>query len=241
MKIDAIIFDKDGTLIDFDAFWVGVSIGALEDILSRLGRDDIPIDEILGAYGVENGVTDMNGVLCKGTYAEMGDILADILTRHGCRIGAGEAEHLVTEAYKKCVDCGKILPTCQGLYEALSELKKRKISLAVVTTDNPEITRKCLSTLGIYELFDKIYTDDGLTPTKPAPDAALDFMKRVGTVADRTLMVGDTMTDVAFARNAGIRVIGVCKTEAGRAQLLQYADGVISEISELPRVIEGGE
>ncbi len=79
MKADAVIFDKDGTLIDFDSIWVPVSVKALEDILGELHREDIPVGEFLTAFGVHDGVTDINGVLCKGTYAQMGQIVHEIL------------------------------------------------------------------------------------------------------------------------------------------------------------------
>ena len=79
MNADAIIFDKDGTLIDFDTFWVTVSVKAIEDILKKLGREDICVSEILSAFGIHAGVIDIEGVLCKGTYEQMGQILYNIL------------------------------------------------------------------------------------------------------------------------------------------------------------------
>ena len=47
MKADAIIFDKDGTLLDFDAFWVSLSVKALEDVLGELGTEQDLLGEIL--------------------------------------------------------------------------------------------------------------------------------------------------------------------------------------------------
>ena len=84
MRVGGIIFDKDGTLMSFDAFWVSLSVKALEDVLGRLGMEPGLVDEILEAFGVHDGVTDINGVLCKGTYAEMGEIVYEILSAHGC-------------------------------------------------------------------------------------------------------------------------------------------------------------
>lgn len=241
MKVDAIIFDKDGTLIDFDAFWVGVSVAALVDVLSGLGRQDIPIEEILEAYGVYDGVTDIDGVLCKGTYAQMAEIFSDILARHGCSLPAEMAEELIVDAYNRSTDKGNILPTCPTLARTLEALKKRGIRLAVVTTDNPEITERCLRALKIYRLFDKIYTDDGKTPKKPDPAAALNFMELVGASPERTLMVGDTVTDVTFARRAGISVCAVARSTKAREALLPHTDAVISKISELLELTEGRE
>ena len=39
MSVEAIIFDKDGTLMSFDAFWVSLSVKALEDVLGELGME----------------------------------------------------------------------------------------------------------------------------------------------------------------------------------------------------------
>ena len=190
MKADAIIFDKDGTLIDFDAFWVTVSVKAIEDILNKLGRTDIPACDILTAFGVNDGVTDIEGVLCKGTYEQMGQIVHGILSEHGCNIPLDEAVKLVIDAYNKNADAGQVKPTCPELKEVLTELKNQNKRLAVVTTDNDEITRKCLKRLGIEELFDKIYTDNGDLPAKPDPCCALDFADHTGVEKEHLIMVG---------------------------------------------------
>ena len=79
MKKEIIVFDKDGTLIDFDAFWVNVSISAVKEVLKLIGKEEIDIKKILNSFGVENGVTDMDGILCKGTYEELGIALYDVL------------------------------------------------------------------------------------------------------------------------------------------------------------------
>lgn len=237
MDADAIIFDKDGTLIDFDAFWVTVSCKAIGDVLKELGREDIPIREILAALGVHNGVTDIDGVLRKGTYEQIGQIVYGILNEYACNLSCDKAVRSVIDAYNRNSDAGEVKPTCPDLAKILTELKKQNKKLAVVTTDNEGITHKCLKKLGIEKLFDKIYTDDGTTPVKPDPYCAYDFCKLTGVRRERAVMIGDTINDVNFAKNAGIAVIGVAKTHQNRALLAPYADTVISDLSCLPDIL----
>ena len=70
--IRMVIFDKDGTLMDFDAFWVTVSRAAVPDILQSLALDQALAEQLLAAMGVHDGTTDVRGVLSWGTYSQMG-------------------------------------------------------------------------------------------------------------------------------------------------------------------------
>lgn len=241
MRADAIIFDKDGTLLDFDAYWVSVSDAAITSVLTEYGAPLSLKEKILLAFGIENGMTYPDGILCRGTYEEMGDTVFEILKSHGCAISRDEAINSVICAYNASADFGEIKPTCDNLISALTALRESGIRLAVVTTDNPKITEKCLKGLGIYGLFDEIYTDDGIHPTKPDPSAAAEFLKRYGIKKERTFMVGDTETDAKFAKNAEISFIGIAKSDTGKALLASSADFLIEKISELPLLINGGK
>ncbi len=238
MVADAVIFDKDGTLLDFDAFWIAVSEKAIEDVLAKLGMGSVPTKQILSAFGVENGTTDIEGVLCKGTYEQMGRIVYDILKTYGCSASCEEVTRLVTQAYNENSSAGEIKPTCPELATTLRALKASGKRLAVVTTDNEQITRKCLKKLGIYELFDMVYTDNGTYPVKPDPYCALDFCNRFGLDKESVVMVGDTLTDVRFARNAGISVVGLAATKKNRDLLAPVADGVVTDIAALLQVLQ---
>lgn len=238
MRADAVIFDKDGTLLDFDAFWVTVSVKAIEDVLARLAQPSDALCEILEAFGVHQGVTDINGVLCKGTYGQMGELVYEILRKRGCTASCREVTDAVVEAYGRHADEGEIKATCPNLAEQLTLLKQRGKKLAVVTTDNEAITRKCLQGLGIEQLFDRIYTDDGVTPTKPDPFCVHDFCRRTGIAPAHTVMVGDTVTDIRFAKNAGIAVISVARTDASRAELSPMADVTVSDLSALADLLQ---
>ena len=237
MNTKGIIFDKDGTLLDFDAFWVKVSVVAIKEFLSEIGAEFVDASEILTAFGVRNGKTETNGVLCKGTYEQMGQIVYDILIKHGVSVPQSVVTDRVEAAYEQNAEAGEVKPTCPDLAKVLTGLKNKGIKLAVVTTDNPHITHQCLEKLDIVELFDRIYTDDGQTPTKPNPHCAWEFCREFGLHREHVVMVGDTLTDMSFAKNAGIMGVGLAADNHAKAELLPYASTVISAISHLPEIL----
>lgn len=240
MDIQAIIFDKDGTLMKFDSFWVDVSRCAIRDILRQLNRVDIPMSRLLEALGISGDTADIDGLLCKGTYEQIAMAIGEILRKFGVDISNTDIVKMTVSAYNDNADSGKIEPACANIRGMLEKLKNSGKKLAVVTTDDSQITHKCLEKLGIEDLFEKIYTDDGINPIKPNPGCALEFLSEFRIPAEKAVMVGDTMTDIRFARNAGISVIGVGENANSRERLMPHADAVIPDISHLFDVIEEG-
>ena len=238
MKVKAIIFDKDGTLIDFDAFWVSLSRAALGEVLVKRNQSMDLLEEMLTAFGVHDGVTDVNGVLCKGTYEEMARIVYDILVKHGETAAFEVIYPMVIEAYNQNFVNGEVKANCADIRGCLEELKRRGMQLSIVTTDNRVLTLLCLEKLGIVDLFDEIYADDGRFAPKPCPDSAMDLMTKYSLKKDDVVMIGDTMTDVRFARNAGIRVVGMAKTRQNEEILKDQADVLIRDIADLLSLME---
>ena len=91
------------------------------------------------------------------------------------------------------------------------EKARQKARLFVVTTDNRQVTEYCLKKLGIYDLFDGVYCDDGINPHKPDPFAAGEIAKRLNADKSEIFMVGDTATDKNFAYDAGATFVFVGK------------------------------
>ncbi|MBR3933156.1 MAG: HAD family hydrolase [Clostridia bacterium] len=239
MKGDLIIFDKDGTLIDFDAFWVSVSVYAVNDVLKKLNIN-VDTDKILLSFGVENGITDIDGILCKGTYEQMGNAFFKIAKECGYAGSEKELTTLLVEAYNVNADRGKIKPTCKNIRTVIENLKKGGRKLAVVTTDNAEITYKCLTELGIYDLFDKIFTDDGKTPVKPDPTCIIEYCRDNSINHGDVIVVGDTITDIKFARGIGAVSVCVASSEQNRQRLALCADIVLNDISQVANAIKEG-
>jgi len=231
MNVDAIIFDKDGTLMDFDSFWLNITHAALKEMLKKLRAEHVPTEALLTALGVQDNHTEVDGVLCYGTYRQMGDVLFTVLHEHGCVCTLEEVRELTVEAYHNNISAGIAEAACSDIHSVLQKLRDCGLTLAVVTTDDPYVTKKCLQTLEIASYFDVVYTHDGILPPKPDPFCIFDFCKKTGFAPEEIVMVGDTMTDIRFAANGGIRVIGVAKSERSRKLLETEADAVVQDIS----------
>lgn len=232
---EVIFFDKDGTLIDFDAFWVEVSKSAIGEVLLNFKVTDCEkpksdIEYILSKIGVKDGKTDIDGILCKGTYGQIAEVICDYLMDSGGSADFDSVKEAVLKAYNNNMDKGRVVAACKNIREVLLNIKNKGIKICVVTTDNPEITNCCLEKLNIADLFEKVYTDDGVIKPKPDSDCIDSFCGETGIYKEKILMVGDTMTDIKFARNSGIPVICV-GNESNRRKLKDLADATVSDIS----------
>lgn len=237
MQTKAIIFDKDGTLIDFDGFWVTISENVIDEVIEKIGVA-VPKDELLASIGVKNGVASIKGELCAGTYESIGKALYLVAKKHGYKNSFDEFYSIVMNSFDCNFDKGILKPTCSNLKETLKTFLDLGLKLFVVTTDNKAYTEKCLEQLNIRHFFTELLTDDGEIPTKPDPKAIEIITKKYNLSKDEIVMVGDTLTDMRFAENGNIKGIGVAKNKENTDILLLKTDIVVKEISQLLEVIE---
>ena len=218
----AIIFDKDGTLLQFIPFWVPVAKAAIRQLIVSYASDrnrlpDIP--NILSAaersIGIENETLLPNGILSGGTYEQAAIALNDVLKKFDIQSNITRAE--TETAFENNLSAGKIIPVCEDLREKLEWVKRAGKLLFLVTTDNPQITDRCLQALQIRDLFDAVYCDDGIRPAKPSPYAAEEILRLHRLKNAEICMVGDTKTDMKFAKNAAITAVCVGNNEGAQS------------------------
>ncbi len=227
--IKGIVFDKDGTLLEFGPFWIPVARKAISRVLINHNcfNEDV-LEQMLDSIGVNDGI---RGLLCYGSYAEMCEKINEIQAKYTPDDILTYEE--IADSFSESVKYGEIVPTCDNMSDFMSELKERDISIAVITTDNYEITKYTLQKLGIYEFIDKIYADDGTNPNKPNPYYMNCFMKDFSLDKSDICMVGDTLTDVRFAKNSGVKMIGVAKDDISKNILLSQTHTVVHDISNI--------
>ncbi|MBQ8526505.1 MAG: HAD family hydrolase [Clostridia bacterium] len=232
MNVKGIIFDKDGTLMEYEAFWVKIAEAAVTDALVKIGADTALLYDIMKASGCEDGVAAADGVMCSGTYKDFSDIMWEILDKHGTSVEKDVLLKQITESYYASFSMGEVVPVCDNLRDVLVKIKSKGIKIALVTNDSVKGTEHCLEILGISHLFDKVYADDGIAPAKPDPYRINQFCSEENISPENVIVVGDTIADMLFAKNAGVAAVGVAKNEHNRKILEQYAP-VIGNVSEL--------
>ena len=99
-------------------------------------------------------------------------------------------------------------PLFEGMRALLERLHADGWLLAVATGKSDRGLAACLETHGIADLFVSLQTADR-HPSKPDPAMLQAALDEAGAVAADAVMVGDTVFDVAMARNAQVRAIGV--------------------------------
>lgn len=97
-----------------------------------------------------------------------------------------------------------------GVYEALEELKKKEVSLSVVTSRVGFSADEYLRKFDLYKFLDVVITCDDVSAHKPDPAPINLCISRLeemhGRAIDRSecIMIGDTLYDIGCANNAGI-------------------------------------
>jgi phosphoglycolate phosphatase len=229
--IDLVVFDKDGTLIDFDAMWSPWIVELTARLERATGR---PIAERLFAelgFDPVAGRTIPGGPLAVLPMAILREAVASLVVRGGAsEAGAAAA---VDEAWfvPDPVTTARPLADLARLFAALRAAGRR---IAVATSDDHEPAAQTLAGLGVADLVDiLIGADDGVA-RKPAPDMVLRAAAAVGVLASRTAVVGDSLADLEMGRAAGAgRVIGVLSGVSAREDLEPYADAVVDSVADL--------
>jgi phosphoglycolate phosphatase-like HAD superfamily hydrolase len=229
--IDLVVFDKDGTLIEFGAMWAGWAAGLAESLRAATGLPIAPPLFAMLGYDPATRAISPHGGLAATPMTRLRDRTRAILVAAG--LGEAEAEGAleVTWHAPDPVALARPLGDLAALFGRLHDDGRR---VAVATSDDRDATERTLAALGVANLVDAIVCADEGIPVKPAPEMVLHLCAVLGVAPGRTAVVGDSPADLAMAHAAGAGLtVGVLTGVGARADLEPLADAVIVSVEQL--------
>jgi len=130
-------------------------------------------------------------------------------------------------------------PLFDGIRELLASLHGKGWQLGVATGKSDRGLKGCLVKHGVFDLFLTLQTADR-HPSKPDPAMLVAAMHDAGATPAETVMIGDTAFDMAMARAAGCRALGVAWGYHPAQELTAAgAEAVAETAAELEELIDG--
>jgi len=229
--IDLIVFDKDGTLIEFHRMWGGWVDELARRLEAGTGR---PLrDGLYELLGVDqgSGLVLAHGLMAATPMRRIREVVEGYVADTGA--GAGAAREVVERAWH-APDPVALAQPVTDLRALLGRVRARVPTFAVATSDDRDPTERTLAALGIADQFAALSCADDGRPAKPAPDPVLHLCAELGVAPHQTAVVGDAPADLRMARAAGVRrAIAVLTGVGDRSILEPLADAVLGSIEEL--------
>jgi phosphoglycolate phosphatase len=232
-----VIFDKDGTLVDFRSLWVPVVQARARFIVDETGLDGPLEATLLRAFGYEpgSGRVDPRGPLALAPRAETMVIGATVC--YGAGVPWEDAMGAVRRAYRRAdaaVDPARAARLCPGVEPALRRLREAGARLVVATTDTTAQAARGLGALGVAGLFEAILGADGVSASKPHPEMVHRLCDAAGVPPGDAVVVGDAIADMLMGREAGVALtVGVLTGVTDAADLGAHADVVVPSLADL--------
>ena len=208
------LFDFDGTLVDSMPTYGGMMLRILDEHGVKYPDNIIKIITPLGYIGTAEYFVEKMGI------QRSVDELVALMHKYA------------VEAYTNTV------PAKQHVVEVVKQLKARGDSLNVLTASPHAALDPCLKRLGIFDLFDNVWSCEDFGTSKADPMIYHMAAERIGAKVEDVLFLDDNYNADKTAKKAGMQVCAVYDDSSAEyeAEMREVADFYIRDFSELPEL-----
>ncbi len=222
--IKGLIFDKDGTLFDFNATW-GAFTRAL--LVAESAGDPSRLHQLADALGYD---------LTANQFRTGSVVIAEPIDVVAAAVASvtGELDLSALIARMNAGSSAAPQIPAANLPVLMADLRRAGATLGVVTNDAEDPAMRHLQDAGILNEMAFVAGYDSGFGAKPAPGQLLAFCNATGIAPLACAMIGDSRHDLAAGRAAGMICIGVLTGPALKEDLTPFADTVLDSIADLP-------
>ena len=214
-KVQAVVFDMDGILIDSEHLWRKAEIAVFGNYGIHLTDDDckklmgIRTDEVVKQIMADFGGEDLPA-----------DVISGEIVQSVCKL-------ILTE--------GRII---QGFCDLAIRLKEQHIPLAVATSSPMPVVDSVLKRTGLEHVFEVVVSAEKLPFGKPHPQVYIEACQALGKKPVDCLAIEDSLNGTLAAKATRMRVIAIPEEDARNNKGFGIADFVIEVPEEAQAIIE---
>jgi phosphoglycolate phosphatase len=233
MNYRGIVFDKDGTLLDFNRTWLPIYLYAANEFAGGVAA---LAEQLLAHHGFDatRSRFQSGSLLAAGNNHQIADAWASQLRQ------PAQVEAIARRLNEIFRDQGRIQATpVNGLAGTLKQLKNCGYILGVATADSHQGIINTLQSFDVLDQFDFLAGYDSGHGVKPEAGMVSAFCKQTGIPSEQVVVVGDNRHDIEMGRNANAGIcVGVLTGTSERSDLETIADIVLDDITSLPGYLE---
>ncbi|WP_121663512.1 pyrophosphatase PpaX [Metabacillus litoralis] len=126
----------------------------------------------------------------------------------------------------------------ETVFETVKTLKEKGFKLGIVTTKIRATVNMGLTLTKLDQFFDVVVTLDDVENAKPHPEPVLKALEQLGSKPEEAIMVGDNHHDVEAGKNAGTKTAGVAWSIKGRDYISSHnPDYLLETMSDLLPIV----
>ncbi|MEH7350023.1 pyrophosphatase PpaX [Gottfriedia acidiceleris] len=206
MKINTILFDLDGTLINTNE----LIIASFLHTLNKYYPEQYKREHVIPFMG-------------------------PTLTESFSTVDEERVEELISEYRRFNMEMhDEFVEEYETVYETIETLHKLGYKIGIVTTKARNVVEMGLSFSRLKQFFDTVITIDDVQNAKPHPEPIQLALKKLNAIPEESIMVGDNYHDIEGGQNAGTKTAGVAWSLKGKEFLATFKpDFMLEKMSDI--------